>query len=133
MNLPTKDELAEAHRQRIDNLADACSKAGERIKELVAAESRAYQMLQHYGVPPERAGSVHNGIDVLATRWRRAGQDLMASVSRRDAILRRLLKWWEREGTDAAKGIEQAYEFSSIISAAQAEIGSESTGEELPK
>jgi hypothetical protein len=37
---------------------------------------RAYQVLSIYGVPRERARSVPNGIEVLATRMRRAIRDV---------------------------------------------------------
>ena len=52
----------------------------ERIKELEEAQTRAYDVLGSYGVPRDRAGSVANGIDVLAIR------DLKAALVMDDAV-----------------------------------------------
>ena len=43
----------------------------DQIEKLEWKIRRAYAMLSVYGVPEERAGSISNGIDVLATRYKK--------------------------------------------------------------
>lgn len=53
-------------------LLDFASTLERDLARLTAAIERAYQMLEANGVPRKRAKSVANGIDVLATRFRKA-------------------------------------------------------------
>ena len=57
-------------------------------EQLMASEAdaqaeriRAFSTLEVYGVPRERARSVSNGIEVLATRYRRERQALVAEIA----------------------------------------------------
>ena len=64
----------------INSLGVENAELRERIKELEEAQTRAYDVLGSYGVPRDRAGSVANGIDVLAIR------DLKAALVMDDAV-----------------------------------------------
>jgi hypothetical protein len=50
------------------------------ITMLRNAEDRAYQMLEFFGVPKERAKTIANGIDVLSNRYNKAFKSLSMEI-----------------------------------------------------
>lgn len=52
--------------------------------------NRAMQVLELYGVSPARAGTIHNGIEVLMTRMHRESVAHVAEIERLRAGLRRI-------------------------------------------
>lgn len=62
----------------------------KRIAELEAAQQAAFSMLELFGIPRTRAKTVANGVDVLATRYRRAAFEsdrlIAALTAERDAL-----------------------------------------------
>lgn len=54
--------------------------------------NRAMQVLESYGVSPARAGTIHNGIEVLMTRMHRESVAHVAEIERLRAALRALMR-----------------------------------------
>lgn len=83
--------------------------------ESVSSEiERAYQMLEACGVPRERAKNLANGIDVLATRFRRdEGFQRMAEA---DAARYR---WWRKWWADSADDMEHINDVQGQCSTAE--------------
>ena len=64
-----------------ERLASDLGALGQQIKDFVKDEERALQMLEVSGVPRERAGTIANGIDVLATRYRKEIEAQMVEIA----------------------------------------------------
>ena len=77
--------------------------AADRLNALEAEEERAYQVLEAYGVPRGRAGSVGNGIDVFAIRHFKAARisdDALLDMHNRTKTL-------EAENTELRKRVKE--------------------------
>lgn len=69
------------HWARANKMTTKKREAEARVAELERNEAAAFTMLEMLGVPKERARSVHNGIDVLSTRWRKADSAAEARIA----------------------------------------------------
>ena len=72
-----------------------CSTASILIQSFAAERERAFQMLELYGVPRERAKSVSNGIDVLMARMRKERDALQRQIEEARNIIEELEPWFE--------------------------------------
>jgi hypothetical protein len=63
------------------------------MTDLETEVERAYQMLSMYGIPRERARSVANGIEVLATRIRRSLPERVCKNCNGTGIVTGLHNW----------------------------------------
>lgn len=67
-------------------ICEKCLALAEKNDELEAQLNRAFSMLEMNGVPKSRARYVCNGIDVLATRFRKEVSTLEAQLARFEVV-----------------------------------------------
>jgi hypothetical protein len=75
---------------------DAVEKDDALMDDIKNDIERAYQVLEFYGVPRERAHSVHNGIEVLITRVKRQRESERALLDEMAGALKEAKKIIER-------------------------------------